>query len=88
MSTPAQDAALVDAVARFHRGELAGEQATAVRAFLDNVAKIAAEHERSRAEYERTMRRFDLRLEAELKAVEAKQIARTAEALRIQAERA
>lgn len=88
MNRTTQDNALVDAVARFHRGELAGEQATAVRAFLDNVAKIAAEHVNSRAAYERTMRRFDLRLEAELKAIEAKQTARRAEDLRMEADRA
>jgi hypothetical protein len=81
-------AALTDAVARFHRGELDVEDANAVRAFLDNVGKIAAEHERSRVEYERTMRRLDLRLEAETKAIEAKQIARRAEALRMEADRA
>jgi len=88
MSRTAQDNVITDAVARYRRNELTGEQATAVRSFLDNVAKIAAEHEQSRAEYARVMRRFDLRLEAELAAVEAKQTARRAEVLRMEAERA
>ena len=82
------DAAIMDAVARYRRGELAGADASVVRGFLDNVAKIAAEHEQGRAAYERTMRRIDLRQEAELKAIEAKQAARRAEALRMEADRA
>jgi hypothetical protein len=86
--TVQHDVAITDAVARYNRGELADEDANAVRAFLDNVAKIAAEHEQSRAAHERTIRRIDLRAEAELKAIEAKQIARRAEALRLEAERA
>jgi len=86
--TVQHDAAITDAVARYHRGELASADAKAVSAFLNNVAKIAAEHEQGRTEFERVMRRLDLQLEAELAAVEAKQTARRAEALRMEADRA
>jgi hypothetical protein len=81
------DKTLVDAIAMFRRGELTGEAAAAVRSLIDLMEKTAADQKRSADEYQREIRRIDLRCDANLKAIEAQRLAREAESLRLEAER-
>jgi hypothetical protein len=90
MTTPNNDddAALADALAKYRRGDLMGEQAYAIRALIDEVTRLAAEQKRAADAFERNMRRIDLCCEAEIKAIEASYAARVAEMARLQADRA